>query len=243
MTHPHPRELQTLFASAKCVFLDFDGPVCDLFSDHTSVLIADVLVQELVALGADPALVRAHEGGHDPLAILKAVADAGAGRALVAGLESRLTDEETRAAKSADPTPGADELIRLLHEAEYKLAVTTNNSAQSVARYLDRQGTADFFGTEEHRRIHGRTAHPMRLKPDPDCLFRALESTGSAAADALMIGDSRADLLAAEALGVPFIGYAKNDRKRAQLGFGTGVVVRRLHSLVEVVRCAVAEQH
>ncbi|MFD0023385.1 HAD family hydrolase [Streptomyces sp. NPDC058382] len=238
MTHPHPRELQALFASAKCVFFDFDGPVCDLFSDHTSVLIAGVLAGELAAHGGDPALVRAHEGGRDPLAMLKAVADAGAGRALVARLERRLTDEEVRAAGSADPTPDADQLIRLLHEEGYGLAVTTNNSADAVARYLGRQGTADCFG----RHIHGRAPDPRLLKPDPHCLGRALESTGSAAADALMIGDSPADLLAARALGVPFIGYAKNDHKRGQLGSGRAVVVRRLRSLVEVVQGAAAEQ-
>ncbi|WP_393059511.1 HAD family hydrolase [Streptomyces sp. LN549] len=239
MTDPQPRELQALFASAKCVYFDFDGPVCNLFSGHTSTRIAALLAGELVAAGSDPGLAGGPACESDPLAILKAVADAGPNRELVARLESRLTQEEVTAAGSADPTEDADRLIRTLHRLGYGLAVTTNNSPEAVARYLGRRGTAHLFGGRVHGRVPG---NPWLLKPHPDCLVRALESTGTAAADALMIGDSRADLLAADALGMPFIGYARNDDKRRALGAGPGVVVRQLTTLAHALDVASAEQ-
>ncbi|MGW0938275.1 HAD family hydrolase [Streptomyces sp. NPDC002666] len=239
MTDPQPRELQALFASAKCVFFDFDGPVCELFHGHSSVGIAHLLTGELVAGGGDPSLVEAPEVGNDPLAVLKTVASAGLGGDMVARLERLLTDEELKAAVSAEPTDGARDLVAFLHGAKYELAVTTNNSAGAVARYLDERDMARYFAGGIHGRAPG---DPGLLKPHPDCLDRALESTGWTASDALMIGDSPADLEAAEALGMPFIGYAKNARKRAALGAGAGVVVRHLQTLTDALRVASAGQ-
>ncbi|MFJ6431933.1 HAD family hydrolase [Streptomyces sp. NPDC091416] len=239
MTDQQPRELQALFASAKCVFFDFDGPVCELFHRHSSGEIARLLTKVLVDGGSDPALVAASDIRDDPLAILKTAAGAGLGGSIVTRLEDLLAQEERRAAASAEPTLGAYDLIAFLHGAGYKLAVTTNNSAGAVVDYLGRRGMARYFD----RDIYGRApADPRLLKPHPDCLRRALRSTGRTAADALMIGDSPADLEAAEALGMPFIGYAKNSDKRAALGAGAGVVVQQLQTLTDALKVASADQ-
>ncbi|MFJ2094521.1 HAD family hydrolase [Streptomyces sp. NPDC087901] len=241
MTDPQPAELQALFASAKCVFFDFDGPVCKLFHGHRADTIAASLTRELIAGGGDPTLVSADGVKDDPLAILVAVADAGLGDELIERLERRLGEEEIAAAASAEPTAGAGLLIRRLDRAGYRLAVTTNNSAGAVRHYLRKEGLARHFGTH----IHGRApAAPRLLKPHPDCLVRALESTGWAAADALMIGDSPADLRAASALGMPFIGYASDDGKLEALGAGAGaeVIVRRLATLTDALNVASADQ-
>ncbi|MFE9853810.1 HAD family hydrolase [Streptomyces sp. NPDC005780] len=239
MTDPQPRELQALFASAKCVFFDFDGPVCELFRRRSSVTIARLLTRELVAEGGDPALVAASGVRDDPLAILKTVAGTGPGGAMVARLELLLAKEEFEAAGSAEPTRGAYDLVAFLHGARYELAVTTNNSAAAVARYLGERDMGRYFAGGIHGRAPG---DPGLLKPHPDCLDRALKSTGRTAADALMIGDSPADLDAAGALGMPFIGYAKNPRKGAALGAGAGVVVQHLQTLTDALKVASADQ-
>nr|WTB32151.1 HAD hydrolase-like protein [Streptomyces sp. NBC_00830] len=232
MTNPHPRALSALFASAKCVLFDFDGLVCDLFFRHTAKRVAEALAGELGLRGGDPARVSEAVGERDPLAVLKAVADLYTNSDLVGHLERRLTAEEVKAAESAEATPDADELIHTLRGEGYVLAVTTNNSAAAVNHYLEDRGTADCFG----RHVHGRMPDPALLKPHPHCLGRALESTGSAAADALMIGDSWADREAARRLGIPFVGYAKNRRKWEALGAGDGVTVERLELLVAAVK-------
>lgn len=235
---PHPRELQTLFASAKCVLFDFDGPICDLFSAHSAIEVAQVLSNQLSIYGVAPALMKDPALKRDPLAMLQAVSSAGWDASLVECMERRLTAEEVRAAADARPTLDADKLVRRLHDAGYVLAVTSNNSAEAASHYLARRRTAGCFG--EH--VHGRVSDLKLLKPNPDCLRRALESTGMAAADALMIGDSLSDRQAAQRLGVPFIGYAKNDRKRMALGAGASVIVRSLRSLVEAVDWVSAEE-
>ncbi|MFE5106611.1 HAD family hydrolase [Streptomyces sp. NPDC056663] len=232
MTNPHPRALSALFASAKCVLFDFDGPVCDLFSIHTAKRVAEALASELGRRGVDPASVSESAGERDPLAVLKAVASLHADLDLVGHLERRLTVEEVKATESAKATPDADLLIHTLRDEGYVLAVTTNNSATAVNHYLAGRNMVDCFG----RHVHGRMPDPALLKPHPHCLRRALESTGSAAADALMIGDSRTDREAAQTLGIPFIGYAKNHRKWEALGAEDGVTVERLELLVEAVR-------
>lgn len=239
VTDPQPRELQALFASAKCVFFDFDGPVCELFRRRSSVKIARLLTRELVTGGGDAALVAASDVRDDPLAILKTVSGAGLGSAVVARLELLLAKEEFKAAGSAEPTRGAYDLVVFLHGARYELAVTTNNFAGAAARYLGERDMGRYFAGGIHGRAPG---DPGLLKPHPDCLDRALKSTGRTAVDALMIGDSLADLEAARALGMPFIGYAKNPRKRAALGAGAGAVVQHLQTLTDALKVASADQ-
>ncbi|WP_406321799.1 HAD family hydrolase [Streptomyces sp. NBC_01637] len=232
MTNPHPRALSALFASAKCVLFDFDGPVCDLFSGQTAKRVAEALAGELGLHGVDPASVSEPVGERDPLAVLQAVAGLYADLDLVGHLERRLAAEEVKATESAEATPDADLLIHTLRGEGCVLAVTTNNSATAVNHYLAGRSMVDCFG----RHVHGRMPDPALLKPHPHCLRRALESTGSAAADALMIGGSRADREAAQTLGIPFIGYAKNHRKWEALGAEDGVTVERLGLLVEAVK-------
>lgn len=130
-------------------------------------------------------------------------------------IEQALTQEEVTAAEGAYPTGYADGLIRTLHATGRGLAVTTNNSRESVERYLRARGLLKLFEGHVHGRFYDGAG--LRIKPDPDCLLRALESTGVAAQDAVMIGDAARDLVAARAAGVEFVGYARNERKEREL--------------------------
>lgn len=228
MTQLHTTDPHALLSSAACVLFDFDGPMCRLFAGHPAEGVAERLLGRLSALGRDPA-PGASVRHTDPLGVLLAVRKHYPhDRALMAELHGRLTEEEIVAAATATPTPGAAELIRALAEAGTRLAVTTNNSRAAVTSYLDRHGLGPYF--EGH--VHGRGPDPALLKPDPDCLLRALESTGVAATDALMIGDSASDRLAATKAGVPFLGYAENARKDRELrDVGAEVSVSTLEGL------------
>jgi phosphoglycolate phosphatase len=87
----------------------------------------------------------------------------------------------------------------------------------------------DYFG--EH--VHGRMPDPQLLKPDPHCLRRALETTGSTAAESLMIGDSVADYQAAREAGVAFLGYARSEIEHGALvRAGTSVIVNSISELL-----------
>ncbi|MGW8887266.1 HAD family hydrolase [Streptomyces sp. NPDC055749] len=225
-------DLRGLLASAECVLFDFDGPLCPLFSRHPADGVAERLVARMRELGADPAELIGREAGRDPLAVLRAASARGVPVAAVRELEQFLSLEECEAAAKTEPTPFALPLIRRLADSDYRMAVTTNNSPAAVIRFLDVWRVAGL--PEKH--IHGRTLDPGRLKPDPDCLYRALESTGTSAADALMIGDSVDDVHAARAAGVPFLGYARNGEKDGQLrAAGAQVVLGSLKTLLLAV--------
>ncbi|NUL07658.1 HAD family hydrolase [Streptomyces lunaelactis] len=231
MTHPHASELRDLFAAAKCVLFDFDGPICRLFEGHPAPAVAAEL-RSWIARHFHEAAPVAEDSPDDPHAILSAIGHRHAGSELVGELEELLTSEELRASATARPTKDADRLIRRLSAAGFRLAMTTNNSPIAVARYLEREGLMEFFG--EH--VHGRMPDPRLLKPDPDCLRRALRTTGSTAGESLMIGDSVTDYRAAQELEVPFLGYAPSEAKRRRLeGAGVLDIVPSLEPLLEAV--------
>jgi HAD superfamily hydrolase (TIGR01549 family) len=224
--------MRDLIVAAKCVLFDFDGPICHLFRDRPSPEIAERLRQAVT--GGDEgrdALPRTS----DPLEILRAAFEQPAlvERGVARDIERALTEEEVQAAAGAFPTAYADTLIRTLAATGRRLAITTNNSQQAVERYLSTRQTGDLFAS----RIHGRSAEGSpRLKPDPDCLLRALKSTDTQAEEAVMIGDAPRDLEAARAAGVAFLGYARNEAKEAQLReAGAEHIVDSLRDVVMVV--------
>ncbi|MGH3116839.1 MAG: HAD family hydrolase [Streptomyces sp.] len=224
--------MRELIESAKCVLFDFDGPVCHLFRNRPTPAIAERL-RALVLDSRPESDWLPHTT--DPLEILRAafeqpdLVESGVAR----DMERVLTEEEVKAAPGAFPTAFADTLVRTLNATGRQLAVTTNNSPQAVERYLESRQTAELFAGQ----IHGRGGEgTLHLKPDPYCLLRALESTGTPAEEALMIGDAPRDLEAARAAGVAFLGYARNERKAAELrAAGVEHTVDSLRDVVVIV--------
>ncbi len=198
--------------SAKCVFFDFDGPICRLFSEHPAALVAGRL-RKLLDDKAPRLLAGDEYEPHDPHSILRAALHAAPGHELIRTVEQKLTQEEETAAGSAASTPSAHALIEELHGQGRTLAVTSNNSATAIRVYLNRYGLDKYFSPH----VHGRQADPILLKPDPDCLSRALKSTGTEPGECLMIGDTPSDWAAAKDVGVAFVGYARTTPKAEAL--------------------------
>lgn len=224
--------MRELIRAATCVVFDFDGPLCDLFHSRPAPAVAERL-RHLVTSHRRPSEAGAAPGWlpetEDPYRILGAAVEGRGGGELVAVLEKTLTAEECEAAPRAYPTPYADRLIHTLRGTGRRLAIGTNNAPEAVECYLQTRGLAPLFAGH----IHGRVHDDLRLKPDPFCLERALDSTATAAGDALMIGDAPRDFEAAKALGVPFLGYARDEAKAERLrAAGAEYVVE---SLAEVL--------
>ncbi|MFM9368033.1 HAD family hydrolase [Streptomyces sp. Da 82-17] len=199
---------------AEHVLFDFDGPICRLYANHDAQTVVDNLVGWLAEQHEDDLLTDAERTSGDPHAVLRAVHLAHPGSALEAALEARLTEEELHAAARAYPTPYVDRLIRTWHASGARLAVATNNAPEAARHYLEGRGVAECFGAHIHGR---RTDHVHTLKPDPDCLHRALDSLGADPATTLMIGDAPADYLAASAAGVAFLGYGRDEQREKKL--------------------------
>lgn len=199
-----------LLAGARCLLLDFDGPVCRLFAGHRADRVAQRMGELLAgrAGSADPGPATA--ALRDPHRLLRTARRP----EIVRDLEALLAEQEELAALSAEPTPGAGDFIRAVADSGRVPAIATNNAPRAVVAYLKTQGLDGWFGD----RVFGRDPEdPARMKPHPDCLLRAAGALGVPPGDCLMIGDSRADAEAAVAAGVRFLGYARSPDRVARL--------------------------
>ncbi|MFD6417595.1 HAD family hydrolase [Streptomyces sp. NPDC060194] len=224
-------DLHALLAPVKCVLFDFDGPVCRLYDGYPAAGVAEGLREWVLAEGYE--LGTAARRTDDPMVLLLDIGRRYGHGGVVEEVEARLTAHEVVAVGSAEPTPDAVELIRALKAVGASLAITSNNSPEAVTSYLTGRDLRSCFGPH----IYGRTRDLARLKPDPDCVLRALASTGAAAADALMIGDTPEDCEAAREAGVTFLGFARNASKGKLLNAaGAQHVVGALRPLLDAVR-------
>ncbi|MFD5634530.1 MULTISPECIES: HAD family hydrolase [unclassified Streptomyces] len=205
--------LRDTITQARFVLFDFDGPVCRLYAGHAAEKVARDLVDWLERQGMRGLLTPEERRHPDPLVVLHAVDRRRPRSDLVAELEARFTQQELKAVAKAWPTEYADAVIRTWKAIGVRLAITTNNSPRTAAHYLENRGLAECFAPH----IYGRTQDLHHLKPDPDCLNRALTALGAEPSKALMIGDAPSDLYAAQRAGVPFLGYARHEDKEKQL--------------------------
>ena len=74
-------------------------------------------------------------------------------------------------------------------------------------------------------------------KPSPDLVFRALDTLGVAAADAVYVGDSEVDVATARNAGLPLAAVSWGFRGRQALAeAGAAVIVDTAAELLEVLR-------
>ncbi|MGN9763183.1 HAD family hydrolase [Streptomyces sp. SD31] len=228
-----PERLRELIAHARVVLWDFDGPICRLFAGHSAARVAAGLVDWLEGRGLHGLLAEDERKTEDPHEVLRAVDRRQPASDLVTELEEHLTQGELKAVPRAMPTMYADPLIRTWTAVGARLAIVTNNSPRVVGRYLSTRGLFECF--DPH--IYGRTQDLQSLKPHPRNLNRALTAMGAAPSTALFIGDTPTDYEAAREAGVPFLGYARNERKGKLLKeAGATDVVGSLEPVLVAVR-------
>jgi phosphoglycolate phosphatase len=122
--------------------------------------------------------------------------------ALEAPVWNLALDHERRAMDVATLEPGAMAAVTGARRAGFATAVWTNNARELTLPALERLGLAGEFDLVV-------TRDDMRaLKPDPDG-WRVISEHFKRlmAGDAVVVGDSWVDGLAAAAVGVPFIAY------------------------------------
>jgi len=113
-------------------------------------------------------------------------------------------DHERRAVADAALEPGAREAVEGARAAGYATAVWTNNAREVAAVALERcamRSTLDLIVTRDEMRA---------LKPDPDG-WRVIAEHFGAHQDAIVVGDSWVDGVAATAAGSPFVAYRPNE--------------------------------
>jgi phosphoglycolate phosphatase len=118
-------------------------------------------------------------------------------------------DHERRAVADASLEPGAREAIAGARAAGFATAVWTNNAREVTALALERfdlLAALDLVVTRDEMRA---------LKPDPDG-WRVIAEHFGDHRDAVVVGDSWVDGVAAMAAGIPFVAYRGNEADLAR---------------------------
>jgi len=195
---------QALFAGRlpRLVMFDLDGTLVDSVPD-----LAAAVDKALIGMGRAPAgldQVR-HWVGNGARVLVR--------RALAGGIEHEgVSEEDTERALAlfmdayadshalTEVYPGVVDTLKWLKKQDVELALITNKPERFVAPLLDEMGLGKFF-----RWIVGGDTLPQQ-KPDPAALLFVMKAAGVAPGEALFVGDSRNDVLAAKAAGVRSVG-------------------------------------
>lgn len=110
-----------------------------------------------------------------------------------------LADYFENATAQTRPYPGVAETLKALKEAGYRMAVCTNKPVAPSQRILEELGLNGFFEA-----LAGGDSYAVR-KPDPGHIQALLKEMGATTHEAIMIGDSSNDLLAARGAGLPVV--------------------------------------
>ena len=203
-------DYQEALAGKSLLLLDFDGPVCSVFAGYPAPQIAAALVETID--GFAPGLAAGLKGERDPMEVLRSASESLPAE-LVDRVDEQLNRAELQAVESAEPTPGAADLMADASRSGITVAIVSNNGADAIAKYLNDRALAGYIHT-----ITGRPfGKPELMKPDPYLLRHVLSSTGTEVERACFIGDSVTDIEAGAAVGVATVGYANKPGKAERL--------------------------
>ena len=110
----------------------------------------------------------------------------------------------------AQPLDGAVEILATLKERGAAIAIVTSNSSKTVSRWFENHNVASIDA------IVGRDTL-LGLKPAPDMVVRAVELFSIDRSEAAFVGDSEADVRAAQTCGIRFYGIAPTESARDRL--------------------------
>ncbi|SFB36582.1 phosphoglycolate phosphatase [Azotobacter beijerinckii] len=214
----------------KLAMFDLDGTLVDSVPD-----LAAAVDRMLGQLGRKPAgveRVRLWIGNGAPVLVRRALAgdlrhdgvDAAEAEAALALFMQAYADSHglTRV------YPGVPETLDWLREREVQLALITNKPARFLPELLADKGLDGYF-----RWIVGGDTLPQQ-KPDPAALLWVMGQAGVAAEEALFVGDSRNDVLAARAAGVACVALSYGyNHGRPIAEEGPALVLDALSALVD----------
>jgi len=195
--------LRTLFAGKlpQLVMFDLDGTLMDSVPDLAAAVDQMLALRGRSAAGVER--VRDWVGNGAAVLVRRALAG-GLEHAAVSAREAESALQDFLRCYAGDHSrttlyAGAAELLGALRAAGVKLALVTNKPERFLPELLAEKGLADSFDW-----LVGGDTLPMQ-KPDPGALLWVLRQAGVSADQALFVGDSRNDVRAARAAGVPVV--------------------------------------
>ena len=211
----------------RAVLLDLDGTLLDT-APEIAAAAADMLA-ELGLEAVPPAMVRNFIGKGIP-SLVRRTLEQSLGRVpderrIGSGIESFFFHYEKRNGLLATAYPGVLEGLTTLHTMGFGLACVTNKAARFTVPLLKSTGLEAFFSAV----ISGDTA--ARKKPAADPVLAACRQLGVAPDEAIMVGDSTNDALAARAAGcgILLVPYGYSEGVDVQTIDCDGIVPTLLH--------------
>ena len=191
----------SLFQNRKAVLIDLDGTLVDSVPDLANAIDQMMLQLAMPARGID-AVTQWIGNGADRL-VKRALVNSMEGEPSEALLQKALPLFEVAYAanngKYSYLYDGVEVGLNYLHQQGYRLGCVTNKPIAFTLPLLEAMGIADFFDVT----IGGDQVE--RIKPDPQPLLMAAEELRVDPKQAVMLGDSVSDVMAARAAGMPII--------------------------------------
>jgi phosphoglycolate phosphatase len=230
MTHPAEGALYRVITRARCLLIDFDGPVCDIYAGLTDATAAAHVRKAITGHGVTN-MPEQVTSSRDPIAVFDYAASLSPELGALA--EAEMTAQEIAAVATARPVPYVHEVITSARDTGRTIAIVSNNSDTAVRAYLRQHGLADRIDHVAAR----TTPDPALLKPSPHLLTQAMTALDADPAGCVIIGDSITDIQAARAVGIASIGYANKPGKLdAFTAEGATAVITSLADLVLPLR-------
>jgi phosphoglycolate phosphatase len=231
--------LAELIGRARCLLIDFDGPICSVFAGYPAADIArelHTIVRNHFAGTPPPALA---DLPGDPLDTMTTVAAFG-DNALTRAVADAGRDAEVTAVATATPTPGAADVLRAAWESDRRVVIVSNNASAAIESYLQSHNLSRYVDAVAARHDG---MDPRQMKPDPHLVQHGLAAVQVPSADAVFIGDSITDIEAGTAAGTRTIGYANKPGKRDRLtDAGADIVIDAMQTLAQALQPTVVER-
>ena len=195
---------EQLFPGAlpRLVMFDLDGTLVDSVPDLAAAV--DRMLLELGRPAAGLDAVRHWVGNGAQVLVRRALAGdidhAGVDDALAEQALALFMDAYVESHDLTVVYPGVQDTLRWLRKRGVEMALITNKPERFVGPLLDQMKLGSYF-----RWIIGGDTLAQK-KPDPAALLFVMQMAGVTPQQALFVGDSRSDVLAAKAAGVQCVG-------------------------------------
>lgn len=200
-------DLAAIVARTRYLLLDFDGPICSIFSGLPASAVTEKL-RKLLPADQLPEEIR---NSPDPIEIFTYAATVSP--ELAERVEAEMADLEVAATATATPTPYVHEVLAACVETGRTIGVVSNNSTRAVSAYFDRHGLSDNVAL-----VVGRASpDPALLKPNPHLIEAAISGLDADPAASALVGDSLTDIEAAHRAKIASIGYANKPGKHERM--------------------------
>lgn len=219
----------------KLIIFDFDGTLIDSVPDLAASV--NFMMQELGMQPYDVDTIRGWVGnGASTLVKRTLVGDVDIAGVDIGNnifekaLDIFLDHYEHNLAVETYLYDGVQETLQVLHDKGYKMAIVTNKPYEFIAPILDALQIAHYFS------LNIGANSLKNKKPDPEPLLHVIESLHVTKGDALMVGDSKNDILAAKNAGVTSVAvtYGYNYGEDIEI-YDPDVIIDRFEDLQKVL--------